>query len=129
MTLRRYPYAGKFEGGLIIDEYVHAASLDGCGETVGSDDGGESYTSVDGPLLRGDTRLPNRADGELSADERSFLAIQSGAIIYEDSQGFVSVTYYDDKEAYDDAWARVVASYDDEYDDDDDTDDDASDDA
>jgi hypothetical protein len=124
MTLRRYEHPGKFEGGLIIDEYVYAASLDGCGETVGGDDGGESYTTVDGPLLGDDARLPCRADGELSADERAFLASQAGAIIYQDSQGFVSVTYYDDKKTYDDAWAQLVASYDDEYDEDD-TDDEA----
>jgi hypothetical protein len=128
MTLRRYEHPGKFEGGLIIDEYVYAASLDGCGETVGSDDGGESYTSIDGPLLRDDTRLPNPADGELSADERTFLASQAGAIIYEGPQGFVYVTYYDDEESYLIAWNRLVDAYAIEYDDDeeeDDTDDEA----
>jgi hypothetical protein len=91
MTLRRYEHAGKFEGGLIIDEYVHAASLDGCGETVGSDDGGESYTSV---------------------DEIAFLASQAGAIIYESSDGFVNVTYYADEESYLVAWNRIVDAYD-----------------
>jgi hypothetical protein len=120
MTLRRYEHHGKFEGGLIIDEYVHAASLDGCGETVGSDDGGESYTSVDGPFA---DITPANEDGTpmFNADEIAFLASQAGAIIYESSDGFVDVTYYDDEESYLVAWNRIVDSHD--------TDDDASDEA
>jgi hypothetical protein len=112
MTLRRYEHPGKFEGGLIIDEYVYAASLDGCGETVGDDEGGESYTSVDAPLL-------TETDGDpFTPEELAFLANQAGAIVHESSDGFVGVTYFDDKDAYEDTWARLVASYADDTDDD-----------
>jgi hypothetical protein len=119
MALRRYEHPGKFEGGLIIDEYVHAASLDGGCETVGSDDGGESYTSVDGPLSD-ITPADEHGAPRLTEGELSFLASQAGAIIYEDSQGFVSVTYYADEESYLIAWNRLVDAYATEYDDDDD---------
>jgi hypothetical protein len=118
MTLRPYPHPGKFEGGLLIDEHVYAASLHGCGETVGGDDGGESYTSVDGPLT--DIRPTDEHGTPLLNDhEISFLASQAGAIIYEDSQGFVFVTYYEDEESYLVAWNRLVDAYATEYDDDD----------
>ena len=106
---------GKFEGGLIVDEHVYSISLNGCGETVGSEFRGESYTSLEGPFSPCDDCDP------LTPDEISFLASRAGAILYESSDGFVEVSYYEDEEAFLVAWNRVVDSYDDETSEDDDT--------
>lgn len=106
MSLRRYEHPGKFEGGLIIDEHVYSLSLLGDGETVGSDDGGESYTRLDGPFqASGDVQEP------LNEEEVAFLAQQAGAILYESSDGFVDVTYYASKEALNKAWTEIEAEY------------------
>jgi hypothetical protein len=103
--IRRYPHPGKYEGGLIIDTYVDSGSYD--------EDIGESDTTGFYGLLRGisvdEIWKEAKADGEeLTKEEVEFLESQAGAIIYEDSQGFITVSYYDDESELNESWNQIV---------------------
>jgi hypothetical protein len=62
-------------------------------------------------LLRGglDASATATLDMGMTADEQRFLATRAGAIIHEQAQGAVSVTYYADRGALDAVWQTVTA--------------------
>ncbi len=97
------PYGpGKFSH--IIDSYVYEESLEG-GETIGDvSEMGEAATPVEidaegiaGRGLRGE--LPDRKP--LTKAEYFYLRQHPYAIVYEDNEGFVSVSYFTSKSEYD----------------------------
>lgn len=98
---------GKFEGGYVIDEVVYELSLDGADEEVGDViEEGVWYgllESLDGLDTSGFTE-----------DEKKFIAEQVGAIIREDSQGFVTVEYFDSHKELKKAWREILAWYEEE---------------
>jgi hypothetical protein len=104
--LRPYPHSGKFEGGLVIDEAIY--DLAGhCSDASEGDvqEHGHAYELIRAPINLDVADAP-----DLTPDERAYLlSLEGGAIISEDSQGFVSVAYYDTTEAIDAAWDRIVA--------------------
>ncbi len=100
MSLRRIDGPGKFESGLVVDEYLYDLTLNGCTET----EAGDVETAGWYALLRG----PFEADSEtLTDDEIAYLASLAGAIVATDSNGFVSVEHYSDPAALDSAWDSV----------------------
>ena len=107
--LRRYPHPGKFEGELLVAVPLYQLSLDGhCDEEIGD--------ACEGPvwfgLLRGPFMDITEADGEpLNEQEREFLASLAGAIVEESSDGFVSVTYYEDSDELERAWQELAGLY------------------
>lgn len=138
MTLRRVDGPGKFEGCMLVEVAVYVASLDGCCDVVGDDNGGESYTRVDGPMTGIDLEQTDQAERDhlldsiksaligtdapedptrLNSDELAFMARQAGAIVYESTQGFVSVEFFraaDELEANWEAIVKVFAPFDDD---------------
>lgn len=115
--LRRIDSPGKFEGGLIIDERLYEVSLNGCCEIAG-DDNGTSATLID---FEGGHGI---ADDNLTDDERAFLASQAGAILHEDSCGFVHIQYFKSRQQLEAAWETACADLEPADDDDDDDQDD-----
>jgi hypothetical protein len=99
------PYGpGKFY--TMLDAAVWEASLDGGpDEESGSVDELGWSGLVRAPIL--DATCEQWA--ELTDEERAFVAAHAGAILFEDSQGFVSVDYFETAAALDAAWAKVVA--------------------
>ena len=96
------PYGpGKF--ATIVDSYVYDASLDGCDEETGSvDEVGAWYGLLRGPI--------DVTADDLTLAERAYLsAAKGGAIVSEDSQGFVDVVCYETAEALNAAWATIEA--------------------
>jgi hypothetical protein len=101
------PYGpGKFY--TMLDAAVWEASLDG-----GPD---EESGSVDELGWSGLVRAPildfighDELWNGLTPEEQGFVAAHAGAILFEDSQGFVSVDYFETAAALDAAWAKVVA--------------------
>jgi hypothetical protein len=102
--LRRV-HIGKYEGGMLIDSFIGGGDLD--------DEIGESeYDSFYG-ILRGDLVAAARIGAEdaqesLTPAEERFLNTQAGAIIHENSQGFVDVSYYDTEDELDEAWNDAI---------------------
>lgn len=95
------PYGpGKFDS--MMDSFVYGLSLDGCDEETGSVEEDGWYG-----LLRGWT-IPSDAD--LTKDERAVFASHVGAIICEDSQGFVTVDYYATPEELNEAWNAIESA-------------------
>lgn len=94
--LREYG-PGKFS--LEIDAAVYDASLEG-----GADEEiGDVETTGWYGILRGAIDPP----ADATPEEKAFLAAQAGAIISEDSQGFVSVEYYESETELEDAWSDI----------------------
>jgi hypothetical protein len=92
-------------GGYLIDAYVYQLSQAGCDD---------EHTPVGGGwhgLLRGGLEASATAalDMGMTEDERRFLATRAGAIVSEQVQGAVSVTYYADRATLDAAWQTVTA--------------------
>ena len=104
--MREYPHPGKFEGGLVIDEYVYQLSLEGGpDEEVGDVSNVGAWAGLmRAPLYRED----DEEFQNLTEDEKAFLREQKGAIISEDGQGFVMVTYYRDEKELKQDWEDVV---------------------
>lgn len=109
MTLNLTPYGlGKFS--TIVDSMAYAVSLAGCDDETGDVEEGGWYG-----LLRGAIKvdppfadLTVQQDQELSADDRTYLAAQKGgAILAEDSQGFVSVEWFATAAALDRRWGEL----------------------
>ena len=98
---------GKFD--TIIDGYVHGLTLDGCAEQAGDVSYGGHYSAVDlGPeALRSLHKEASEAGDRLTTEEEQLIAGSAGAIVREDGQGFVDVTYYDEEEEYRKAWGKV----------------------
>lgn len=105
-TLRSYG-PGKFN--LILDAFVYEVSL------VGGTDAEEGSVSEIGTwagLMRhGHTIFkdgdPFNENSGLTPDEIEYLSECAGCIIYEDAQGFVTVSYFDEMQALDEAWDEV----------------------
>lgn len=103
------PYGvGKFN--TILDQYVYTVSLDG-----GADEE-ESYGDCGGwyGLMRNGRTIFRDHDPlleSLNADEQELLTSSAGVILYEDSTGFVYVTYYEDDTALNAAWANVQTEF------------------
>jgi hypothetical protein len=104
-TIRPYG-PGKFN--TVLDSYVYSVSLDGgcdeeegsvseCGEWYGVMRNGRTIFRDHDPLLE-----------TLNSAEQQQLTSSAGVILREDSQGFVSVTYYDADEALELAWSQIV---------------------
>jgi len=102
MTYALRPAAG---GGYLIDSYVYQLSQAGCDDEHAPDACGWYG------LLRGGLEASATAalDMGMTADEQRFLATRAGAIVSEQTQGAVSVTYYADRAALDAAWRAVTA--------------------
>jgi hypothetical protein len=101
---------GKFEGGLRVDELVYLLTLDGGPDEQTGDaqstgwfgllKGGGLEEAVD---PRGEPFRPN-------ADEVAYLTEQAGAIVFENSQGFVDVFAFEDAAELEKTWREIVAT-------------------
>ena len=107
-TIRPYG-PGKFS--TILDSYVYSVSLDGgcdeeegsvseCGEWYGIMRNGRTIFRDHDPLLE-----------TLNTAEQDQLTSSAGVILREDSNGFVSVTYYDTDESLETAWSQIVDGF------------------
>jgi len=113
MTDDLRPYGpGKFD--TMLDAYVYDVSCESgpdaeCGSV---DEVGHWY----GLMRRGSTIFRNHDPNlePLTDAERNYLVSCAGAIIREDSNGFVDVTYYDTMAELDAAWAEIEAEHDEE---------------
>jgi hypothetical protein len=92
-------------GGYLIDAYVYQLSQAGCDDEHTPAGGGWHG------LLRGGLEASATAalDMGMTEDERRFLATRAGAIVSEQAQGAVSVTYYPDRTGLEAAWRTVTA--------------------
>jgi hypothetical protein len=98
---------GKFN--TILDAYVYAVSLDGgCDDDTGDvSESGRWYE-----LMRGGRSIFRDHDPmleTLNEAEQEMLTSSAGVILSEDSQGLVSVDYYDTPEELEAAWAALQA--------------------
>jgi hypothetical protein len=110
------PYGpGKFS--TILDSYVYSVSLDGdcdeeegsvseCGAWYGIMRNGRTIFRDHDPLLE-----------TLNTAEQDQLTSSAGVILHEDSNGFVSVTYYDTDESLETAWSQIMDEFRDSGDD------------
>ncbi len=89
---------GKFQGEGKVGEWVYEQSLDGWGEEIGNVQGAYGHYSG---LNFGEPIVVKEHDGS----EWTFVA----AVLHEDSQGFVHVTYYEDAAEYIAEWAKLEA--------------------
>jgi len=102
------PYGpGKFS--TILDAYVYSVSLEGSCDAEAGDvqENGHWYG-----LMRHGHTIWSDADQDreaLNETEQEYLRACAGAILAEDSQGFVYVTYFDAMEALDAAWEAIEA--------------------
>jgi hypothetical protein len=107
-TIRPYG-PGKFN--TILDSYVYSVSLDGgCDEEEGNvSESGEWY----GVMRHGRTifRDPDPLLETLNTAEQDKLTSSAGVILREDSNGFVSVDYYDTDEALEVAWSQIADTF------------------
>jgi hypothetical protein len=104
------PYGpGKFS--TILDSYVYSVSLDGgCDEEEGSvSESGAWY----GIMRNGRTIFRDHDPmlETLNAAEQEKLTSSAGVILYEDSNGFVYVSYYATDDELNAEWAKVVAEF------------------
>ena len=102
-TIRSYG-PGKFS--TILDSYVYSASLDGgCDMETGD----FSTTGWYGLMRHGRTIFRDHDPmlETLNETEREKLTTCAGVILFEDSNGFVSITYYDTEEKLDAVWAQI----------------------
>jgi len=110
-TIRPYG-PGKFN--TILDSYVYSVSLDGgCDEEEGSvSESGEWF----GIMRNGRTIFRDHDPllETLNTAEQERLTSSAGVILREDSNGFVSVDYYDTDEALEVAWSQIVDGFHDE---------------
>lgn len=107
--------SGKFNSK--IDEYLYSVTLiSGQDDEIGSVD----EIGWDGKI---DTKtskiIPSKEDIKefhLSSKDIKFLnTINAGCIIEEDSNGFVSVDFFDDIDILDDEWNEIIKMYDEFY--------------
>jgi hypothetical protein len=115
------PYGpGKFN--TILDSLVFVVSLDGFAEDIGDV---ESTIGHHTRLDFGDDFLPylvkETADNSptlhpLTEEEMELVQNSAGAILYQNDQGFVDVTYYDTEEELTSAWREVEQAWEQECD-------------
>lgn len=111
---------GKFSSPL--DEYVYRLSLDGGNEELGDVEGFGYYARLDSitfeDVVRAATDSGEDEHSARKAWEREFKGTQlrfkdfiPAAILHEDSQGFVGVTYFASDRDADKAWNKLVEEY------------------
>ena len=104
-TLRPYG-PGKFHN--MLDAYVYSLSLNGCDDETGDvGEVGHWYGLLKG-FNAADISATATCDGAITPDEVAYLLRHVGAIVHEDSQGFVSVDYHANIRALEAAWVSVV---------------------
>lgn len=110
MALRSYG-PGKFS--LEVDKYVYNLTLDGGCEEFGDVESFGHYCCIelgkDG--LKDVAREAKAAGDKLTLEEARLIRKRYGAILFTNSQGFVDVTYYDTKKAFDKAWEKLSTEY------------------
>lgn len=106
--LTPYGSPGKFEGGSAIDQVAHDVTLDGAAEELGEADGFGWYGKIEGAIEATDEQIRNY---DLSQDDIDYLAAVAGAIVSEDSNGFVSVEWYTSRGNLERAWRRLEREY------------------
>lgn len=98
------PYGpGKFN--TMLDAYVYSVSLGGLADES-AEVGGSHYD-----LMRNGRTIFRDHDPfleTLTEDEQTYLTESAGVIMREDSDGFVAVAYYDDKDTLEADWANVL---------------------
>jgi hypothetical protein len=97
----------------MLDSFIHGVSGDGSwyDEELGESDGFGWHAliinlSVE-DLERGMKGIPSFANESMNDAEKEFLTENPSLIMREDSQGFVSVTYYAHASDAKKAWARI----------------------
>jgi len=108
------PYGpGKFN--TILDAYVYSVSLDGGTDEELSE---ESSSHWYGLMRHGHTIFRDHDPflETLNEAEQAQLTACAGVILYQDSTGFVDVTYYDTAEELETAWTLIEGSIDSEED-------------
>src|SRR6266567_2283118 len=104
---------GKFSS--VIDSYSYDASTDSGGETIGDvSEMGEAATPIEVDVARYEELARENGD-ELTPAEREYLGNHPYAIVFEDSQGFVSVEYFEHKEPFERAVAHAESAAEDFY--------------
>ncbi len=86
-----YPHLGKFEGELYATKYAYESTLDGCSEELGDSETFGWYATFS-------DKIKGRGPFHI--------------IVSENSQGFVSGTYYDTAEELAAAWQALETKYD-----------------
>ena len=108
-TKKIRPYGpGKFS--TILDSYVYGVSLDGgCDDEESNSDAGIWY----GLMRNGRTIFRDHDPflDSLNGAEREQLTSSAGVILYQDSNGFVYVSYYATDDELNAEWAKVVADF------------------
>src|SRR5574341_262370 len=107
--LREYDRPGKYEGGLLLDQYVAEQEVDDEQGNVSED--GVWYGLLRGDLVEGAVNLAIEHDDALTPEERRFLNDIAGAIVSETDQGFVAVSYYETLPELLDAWTDTVDEF------------------
>lgn len=102
---------GKFEGEAEFVEYLYALSLDGANEECGGELWGmASYAcKLDGPFDL--SRFHEIMGREPTAEEAELLTGTVGAILTEDSQGFVHGELYCSAEEYERSWDEILDEF------------------
>lgn len=109
--LRPYPHPGKYEGETMLTPWLHALSMAGCDDESG-DVGMNGWAGIFRGAFHADPPFSDWSPGDdLTLDERAYLASVVGAIITEDSQGFVCARFYDAGKAalLEADWAIIAA--------------------
>jgi hypothetical protein len=102
---------GKFD--TIVDSYVYEISLDGTDEELGESGGFGYYCTV--KLGEDAVRLIEenyKGDNVLTDEERGLIHNSAGAILEENSQGFVSIKYCDTYTELNALWQDIEKDYD-----------------
>lgn len=95
---------GKFD--TILDSYVYDVSLEGADDECGESDSFGWF----GLMRNGRTIFKDHDPflETLNEEEQETLENCAGVIVSEDSNGFVSVDYYDTDEELNKAWADII---------------------
>lgn len=90
----------------MLDGIVHGFLMEGWGdETTGDIESTGVYDKLRlGPEA---VKAALKEDPDLTGDEKNLLRTSYGAIVVENDQGFVGVSYYPSKKALDKAWAEI----------------------
>lgn len=97
------PYGpGKFD--TIVDSYVYDLSLNGCDEETGEAETTGWYGRINGPFKLSEEPFDQV---DLTWEEKHLISTTAGCIISEDSQGFVSVEYFDSAAELEGAWCAI----------------------
>lgn len=114
MAIRRHG-PGKFN--TIIDGYVYELTLDGSGESLGDAETFNHYDAVTlgkeglkaiAEIAKEDpTHDGGKRHGDLTLEEARLIRKSYGAIVEENSQGFVRIEYFKTQKGFEKAWARL----------------------